>query len=206
MPHQELIPFNSNPIGLDKFFLKLKERFEALQINCDDGGIITSINVFDTNTIFLAVKDFNESRKFTLQNKPMAKGVNLDVRDLRPSGDWKSTAFLYEHSPRVVRKRDGKIELDLSFVVSYQQKVLIPNLGYQISEEMYNIVEQTISDLKINDKDISTFTNRDTVFQDFNIDYQNTMFTNEINHFRMRFKVDVDFYCVGFNNSITFVK
>lgn len=205
MPHQEQIPFNINPIGLDKFFLKLKERFEALQFNCDDNGVITTINLFDIDTIFLAFKDFNDKRDFVNKDKPIAKGYHLDVRDLRPNGDWKSTAFLYEHSPRVTRKRDGKTELDLSFVVSYQKKLLIPDFESQMSEKLYNIVEQTIANLKLNNKDIQTFTNRDTVFQDFSIDYQNTKFTNEFNHFRMRFKVDVDVYCTGSQN-ITFYK
>lgn len=204
MPHSEQITFNSKPIVLDKFFLKLKERFEVLQFDCDTAGVITTINLFDLDTIFLAVKDFNDNRNFTIENKPIAKGSNLDLRDLRPNADWKSTAFLYEHSPRNILR--SKIELDLSFVVSYQQKLLIPSLGYQMSEDLYSLVEQTIMDLKNDNTDIQTFTNRDNVFQDFNVDYFNTMFTNEFNHFRIRFKTLVDRNCVGFGNKLIFIK
>lgn len=199
MPHQEPIIFDSDPVVLDKFFLKLKTRFEALAFDCFDGATTTTTNLFDPDTIFLAVKEFNNNSNgsFQNQNKPISKAKGLDYRDLRPSGDWKSTAFLYEHSPREYTQIQSKAKLDLSFVISYQQKKLIPDLGYQMSEKLQLICGNEIKNLQ--GKGVNVYTNRETVFTDFNIDYSNTIFTNEINHFRIRFNVEVVLGCVTDN-------
>lgn len=206
MPHQESIIFDSTPVILDKFFLKLKTRFEALSFDCVEGAVTTNVNLFDTDTIFLAVKEFNNNSNgnYQNQNKPIAKAQGLDYRDLRPSGDWKSTAFLYEHSPREYTRQQSYAKLDLSFVISYQQKLLIPDLGYQMSEKLQLICANEIKNLQ--GKSVNVYTNRETVFTDFNIDYSTTIFTDEINHFRIRFSVEVPIECIPFQTNVIFNK
>lgn len=203
-PQQEHIIFDSTPVALDKFFLKLKSAMEALEYNCDDGSTVTTLSLFDPNTIFLAAKRYSDDDIFVREVYPIAKVAGGDWRDLRPNEDYKSTAFLYEHSPREYTQYQTKVKLDLSLVVSYQQQLLIPNLSYQMAERLQLMIVNTITNKLIGGNDTTLFTNRDTVFTDFDIKYFMPIFTNEFNHFRIRFKVEVKNDCI--DDIVTFVK
>lgn len=204
MRNQEQIIFDSTPVALDEFYLKLKSVFESLQFDYDDNTTVTSINLFEPNTIFLAVKNYSDNDIFIRDGKPIAKKLGEDFRDLRPDSDWKSTSFLYEHSPREYTQMQTMVKLDLSFVVSYQQKLLIPNLAYQMAEKIQLMCFYEITNSFIGGKGTTLYTNRDTVFSDFDVKYFMPIFTNEFNHFRIRFNVEVPNNCTGGN--ITFVK
>lgn len=205
MVHQQPIMFDSTPVALDKFFLKLKSAFELLQFDYDDLSTgIVSINLFDSDTIFLSVKNYSDADIFVSDGKPVAKAHGSEFRDLRPNDNWKSTAFLYEHSPREYTKMQTMVKLDLSFVVSYQQKLLIPFLASQMAEKLQLICVEVINNTQIGGKGIALFTNRDTVFSDFDIKYFTPIFTNNFNHFRIRFSVEIPNDCT--NGNVTFIK
>lgn len=206
MNNQVPILFDSNPVALDKFYLKLKGAFEALQFDCDEGGVITSLNLFDADTIFLAVKKYSDDDIFAGGAKPIAKNIGNDWKELVPDADLKSTAFVYEHSPREYTQMQTMVKLDLSIVVSYQQGLLIPNLLYQMAEKLQLLCLYTLTNTAIGAKDTTLFTNRNTVFTDFDIKYFMPIFTNEFNHFRIRFKVEIKNDCIPINGNVTFIK
>lgn len=186
------------PQLLDAMFVALRTRmYNELNFELNDN----QSPYFGDNSIYLAKR--NERPKKLgdrKQNQPRAISLGDEQIDLRYNSNFASSAFLYEHGRDIQGNRE--FAYDVSLIVSYNQSLLMPNVEYFIEENFINDVVALLRRfVKPNNliSSIDVFSGRQNkeVWTDWTVDYKNHIFTNDYNHFRIRFKTEHLNPCTG---------